>query len=556
MSEKIRIEQLESRVNALSREAIELKLLIEQLKSESTVETTDSPKQIAQPLKIHTHVPKQTKKAVDWEKQIGQVWLPRIFIFVLLLGVIWAFKAASDYGLLNNFVKIALGYSAAGLLVWLGNKQIKEKRIALGQVLLGGSVVLLLIVTFAMHVLFAMVPMLVALFINIIWIGLGVYFSHRHESEPLAVVTGVGGYLIPFLLESTNPTIFGFIAFETILYITLLLFAMKKQYMILYHVSFALLHVTLLAGSFIIRHDNLEAFNVAIFIQHVVLLVAFCLNRLNKLQQQMGTLFASFLLTLLWVESTLSTLQYELILMSILIGYVALSVYFWKKSVIRLSLTLPIATLSMLFLIASRFDLDDIVGIILIQAVFSIYIGVKASSRIQQLLGAFIYIVAALLTISDRFYYIFSLDFLNWLLLLLTLIMVRQLIVKTVERKELKQQLIQSVNILFAVLLLAFISLTVSVITENLWLSLNFQYMSISLVWSLYAISCIVVGSKRNNKVLRIFGMSLLFVTLGKLLLVDLAYVSIFIRAVLFIILGLCGIVVSRIFYKDRREES
>lgn len=554
MTDKLRIEQLELRVNDLQREARELKTLIEELKSDTVVDAV-APKPVPQQVKVPPHAPKKDAKPIDWEKQIGQVWLPRIFIFVLLLGVIWAFKAASDYGLLNNFVKIGLGFFAAILFVWIGNKQIKEKRIALGQVLLGGSVVFLLIVTFAMHVLFAMVPVLVALLINIAWIGLGIYFSHRHKSEPLAIVTAVGGYLIPFLLESTNPNILGFITFETIFYISLLLYAIKKRYIILYHVSFALLHVTLLAGSLLIRPSNMEVFSIAILIQHIVLLVTFSLERMNRLEQQMGTLFTSFILALMWIEVTLNDFQYEFISLGLFVVYSLLSLYFWKKSVRRLSLTLPVSTLSFLFFIASRFNLEDLAGIVLIQAVLAIYVGIKASSKVQQLLGAFIFIIAALMTIGDRFYLIFSIEYLNWLILLGTFIGLRLLLFKTVFVKE-QKQFTQIMDVLFTLLLLVFTSLTVSVITENLWLSLNIQYMTVSIVWALYSISCIVLGSKRNNKVLRIFGIGLLFVTLGKLLLIDLAYISIFIRAILFIVLGLCGIAVSRIFYRDHREES
>jgi len=201
MKDKLTIEELEKRVEELRKEAYELKRQIQLMKKESIHKEHSHNK-------LQTDISKQTKnnnniikESIDWEKQIGQVWLPRIFIFVFLLGVIWAFKAASDYGLINNQVKISIGYISAFLLLLLGNLQMKRKRSALGQVLLGGSVVLLLIVTFAMHTLYELIHVLPALLLNILWVILGIFLANRFKSQPLAVLTAVGGYLIPFLIN-------------------------------------------------------------------------------------------------------------------------------------------------------------------------------------------------------------------------------------------------------------------------------------------------------------------------------------------------------------------
>jgi uncharacterized membrane protein len=78
-------------------------------------------------------------EAVDWERVIGQVWLPRVFILVLLLGVLWAFKAASDVGFITDAVKCILGFLSSAALIAGGEWQIRKGRAALGQVLLGGA---------------------------------------------------------------------------------------------------------------------------------------------------------------------------------------------------------------------------------------------------------------------------------------------------------------------------------------------------------------------------------------------------------------------------------
>ena len=39
------------------------------------------------------------KKSRNWEKELGQKWLPRVFLIVLVMGFVWAFVAVSQEGL-------------------------------------------------------------------------------------------------------------------------------------------------------------------------------------------------------------------------------------------------------------------------------------------------------------------------------------------------------------------------------------------------------------------------------------------------------------------------
>lgn len=78
--------------------------------------------------------------------------------------------------------------------------------------------------------------------------------------------------------------------------------------------------------------------------------------------------------------------------------------------------------------------------------------------------------------------------------------------------------------------------------------------MSVSIAWAIYGLIGIVLGSIKDHKPFRIFGLGLLFITLAKLVFIDLAYISILIRAILFIILGIIGIAGSRIFYKKQSK--
>jgi uncharacterized membrane protein len=548
VAEKETLEELERKVDDLRKEAHDLKMMIIEYKRNSqpvkTIETIHEDKK-------NISISKETvmeREPIDWEKQIGQVWLPRIFIFVLLLGVIWAFKAASDYGYLNEPVKIILGYLVAVILVYIGKLQIGKGRNALGQVILGGGIVLLLIVTFAMHVLYNMVPMLVALILNIIWIGIGLFLSHSLKSQPLAVVTGIGGYLIPFLLENNDPNILNLVIFETIFYCIILLFAINRKFKILYLISFVMLHVTLLAAIAITGFDHERMFGVAVLIQHAVLVTTFFLKH-DFIKQQMSVLYTSFLLTMVWVGFTFPEPQYEMVVLLTFAAYALLTILFWNKDNQRVPITLSISTLALLLFLISKFDEENIAGIIVLQGVLSIYIGILASSKLQQAIGAAIYLLSGLVIVSTDFISIASIEFLNWVILLVTLMVLLKIfpfsnIIKETDAIKGKQ----IIHIVLMVLLLPFITHTIQAVTHEF--TMNIKYMAVSFSWGIYAFVGIILGSLKNYKPLRIFGLILLFITLAKLFFVDLNYVSIFIRAILFIGLGIIGIIGSRIFYK------
>ncbi|WP_456279109.1 DUF2339 domain-containing protein [Bacillus sp. AK128] len=552
MTEQEKIQELEKRVYQLEKEAHDLKMSLLQLKRESRMETKQTPLSEEQATSINTNSQKvqEEKRVIDWEKQIGQVWMPRIFIFVLLLGVVWGFKAASDYGYLNHTVKIGIGVISAFVLFYLGQHQIKKSRVALGQVLLGGSIVLLFIVTFAAHMLYGMISTLPALLLNIVWIVLGMFLAHQYKSEPLAVLTAVGGFLIPFLLESQNPAVLNFVLFETLLYIAFLLFALKKSYPILYHVAFGLLHITLLIGALVIQPDQIELFGIAVMIQHIVLLGTFIWKH-TFIKHQIPVLFTSSVLTFTWIRFTFSVGEFELFTLLMFAGYGILSFFYWKKDRIRLSVTIAVATVSLLLLMVSRFELENITGLLIVHGLISFFLGIISKSKLQQAIGAIIYIGNSFLVLSKTFEEILSVEFVNWVLLIGSVFLIRSMILPRMEvRRDLERTKIdQIVHIILLVLILFFITQTTDALTVNL--SVNVQYMSISFAWAIYALTLITLGVNKKHKRLRLAGLCLLFVTLAKLILIDLAYISLLIRAILFFGIGVIGVVGSRIFYKS-----
>src|SRR5690625_4175564 len=81
-------------------------------------------------------------------------------------------------------------------------------------------------------------------------------------------------------------------------------------------------------------------------------------------------------------------------------------------------------------------------------------------------------------------------------------------------------------------------------------LTSDLSHLFVSFVWILYAIAIVAIGLWQDKKAVRLTGILFLFFTLLKVIFYDLPDVSIGIRAILFITLGLIGLIVSRFFYK------
>jgi uncharacterized membrane protein len=539
------IDELEKRVDELRREALELKQIILSIKSETASEF-----HLDTAPKVTTKVKKQKnsydKEPVDLEKLIGQVWLPRIFIFVLLIGVVWAFKAASNYGILNENVKIAAGYVASAALIFLGHIQIKKNRLALGHVLLGGSIVLLLIDTFSMHVLYGMVPMAPAFILNLLWVGLGIYFSHRYSSQPLAILTGIGGYLIPFLLESAHPSVLNFTTFETAFYLILLIYAMIKKYQFLYPITFVLLHLTFFAAALTFTNEkDFKMFAIAALLQHIFLLVTFIIRRLF-LKLQVGISFTSFVLLAGWLRISYPSTQFEMMILAIFALYAFLSIWLWKKKREILSVTLSIASFSLMLFLVNHFENEDGTGLIMADGLITLYLGFISKSKLGQAIGGFIYGIGAIITLLDPFEKIVSIYFVNWTVLIFSLFAFSPY-VKWVNTKE-WSTLKRVIQMAAMVLILLYLTYFANALTTDQ--SLNIQHMAVSFIWAIDAFVAMIIGSKWDEKLIRLSGLGLLFLTLVKLIFIDLDYLSIIVRAILFILLGLIGIFISRIYYK------
>ncbi len=146
---------------------------------------------------------KETRRK-DIESTIGLVWLNRIGLLALFLGVAFFLKYAFDNRWIGELGRVILGL-IAGFGMIVGSEFTRRKNYAvISQGLHGGGVGILYLSIFAAFGFYHLIGLLPAfLFMSIVTFYCG-FWSTRTDWVSSAVIGVVGGFLTPFLLGPQN----------------------------------------------------------------------------------------------------------------------------------------------------------------------------------------------------------------------------------------------------------------------------------------------------------------------------------------------------------------
>ncbi|MDR7241404.1 DUF2339 domain-containing protein [Priestia megaterium] len=550
--EKERIEELERKISSLEEDVARLKSLVYKTNSPRPKAVHAPPKQRQETIKRPAQTAAKSSQAieepVDWEKVLFQTWLPRIFIFVFIIGVLWGFKAASDYGLMNEKAKVVLGFVVSIGFAVTGHFQIKKGRLVLGQVLVGGAIPILMLTTFAMHSLYHLAGPTLAFILNASWIILGIIATVFYRSQALGIISAVGGVLVPFLIESNSPNALVFIGYETLLYIAFLYVAIKQKYSILYVLSAVLLNLTLLIYySFVGDNVVKELLGMAILIQHLCLISSFFLSQ-SVLQVYAFTLLSSLAVTYGWLLAVFDDGTTTMVLLALVIIY-ALGVYAVRSSKEKFEFFITYLIVAVSFFIHQLVDLREGVVLYVIEGLAVYYIAMTYKNILHQLFSYTIYILSAMYILVTPIEQVLSLPTLNWLVVLASILVFIWISIQKTEQDEHETFKIGG-SIVFSILSLIFATEVTAAGTNHL--SANPQTLIMTAVWLGLSIAAFVIGSFQTFKTATYIGVGILFLTLFKLVLYDLPFIPMAIRALLFIVLGAIGLIISRLFYKKK----
>lgn len=365
---------------------------------ETSIIATEIPaKMNLEPQSLEFERPKAVKKEFDLERTLSK-WMPKVFMFILLLGVLWGLKVAADYGYLTNMIRVAAGYAGTGLLYYFGMKFYRKQNKAFGYTLLGGFIALGILTTFAAHHLYGYFPFTTAFIIGVAYIAAGLWLSEKTKSEVLALFSAIGGFLLPFLLEGESVTVYGFCAYLLLLFLSLFYISLKQKHKYTFYITFLLFHATLLVylANVGILADQ-QAIVVTVFIQHLVLLFIYFTKKISRHIFTEALIYMNFVFTLGWIKVLEDSLE-NLVYGGFALFYVGLAVMSFVKKEKLLSGVLSAVSVFAISAYILSFGYEEglvTLLLLLINGTLSIWVGLRFKTLRTVVTGGFIYLLCA-----------------------------------------------------------------------------------------------------------------------------------------------------------------
>lgn len=399
-----RVSDLEGEVSTLKRQLAEMKIPPSPVteKVEKVHLASIMARLPEQPVREEVPIKQKIRKEFDLEKALSN-WLPRIFMFILLLGVLWGLKVGMDNGFITNPVRVGMGYTGTILLYFLGTHYYNGGKKGFGLTLLGGFIGLGILTTFAAHLLYGYLNFTIAFVIGVAYIIAGLLLSRKTKSETLTIFSGIAGFLLPFLLEGEGATSIQFCAYILLLFLSLFYVSLSQKYKYTFYVMFSLFHLTLFVYALLESAFAEESILVAtVLIQHGVILLFYLKGRISRDVFSEALLYSNFVLTIGWIK-LLDHMQEVTVYGLLALLYSLLAVYsFWKKESALRGILSAVAVFAVTVFILS-FDMDDtrvVLILLLVNGAIGIWVGLRFNTLRTIVTGSVIYLftVPAFLT--------------------------------------------------------------------------------------------------------------------------------------------------------------
>ncbi len=182
---------------------------------------------------------KKPKQPSDLEKIIGESWINKIGILILVIGVAIGAKYSIENNLISPLTRIILGYVTGTGLLGFGIK-LKEKYESYSAVLVSGAMAIFYFITYFAYDFYGLIPQIMAFALMVIFTVFTVFAALKYNRSVIAHIGLVGAYAVPFLLsnDSGNATVlFSYIA---IINLGILVVSVKKYWKSLYYAAFFL----------------------------------------------------------------------------------------------------------------------------------------------------------------------------------------------------------------------------------------------------------------------------------------------------------------------------
>ncbi|BAQ09066.1 membrane protein [Bacillus sp. OxB-1] len=355
---------------------------------------TIRPKEPAEPDQPRRPKPEpKPKPEFNLEQALG-IWLPRVFMFILLLGLLWGLKVGMDYGVITNPVRIALGYGGTVLLYYLGMRFIRNGKTGFGLTLLGGFLALGILTTFAAHHLYGYFSFAVAFVVGVAYIAAGLWMSQKMRSETLTIFSALAGFLLPFLLEGEGATAVQFCLYILLLFLSLFYVSLSQKHKYTFYVTFLLFHLTLLIYGILDGTYGDETILVGtVMIQHLALLSFYVRGRVSRHVFTEALLYTNFVFSIGWIKLLPHTEEVAVYGLLALLYIVLAGMMFRKQDDLLQGVLSAVAVFAVsVFILSFRMEQYPVrLMLLLVNGAIGIWVGLRFRTLRTVVTGSLVY---------------------------------------------------------------------------------------------------------------------------------------------------------------------
>jgi uncharacterized membrane protein len=534
-----------------------------------TLYSGKTPPPLPLPAVTQTEPKKSAQRGGLAEVAVGQKWLLGIGVLILIIGIGFFLKYAFDQEWIGPAVRISIGF-IGGILLLLGasvchRRKLRGLDIGIGAVGLGT----LYLTSYAACQVDHLLPATLALLLILLTTALGANLAALWASQALAILTFLAGYLAPLLFGSAQFNPWLFLGYLFILTVGGQILAYAKDWKHLYSSSAALTWVSLAVWS---QRDYRKNWFLETFVFTQILFVAYSIMPFVRAALRGEKSWSrGFLLAVVnglfccWYSESLLNYQKSagsLVSLSYAVGTLALALVFWRGRTPSLLASWLIAQAVVFLLVFSEQILTDHSWVTVFWAaelVVLYWAAAKSNDRtllfVTFLIGLLV-VFQYFVTVND---FIFGATvaasftagvFSRWsagLSIVIGLLFIVWLD-RTGRVAAIHPRLNGAFELLGVLSLFGFTNLELDRFTNQFMRRI--ELTGVSVLWSIFAVGLMLVGVWKRRKVYRISAISLLVVTILKVLAFDTAEVSTPYRILSCLVLGAILVAVSFLYYR------
>ena len=177
------------------------------------------------------------KQPSDLEKIIGESWINKIGILIVISGVAIGAKYSIENEVISPLTRIILGYLVGIGLLGFGIK-LKPKFEGYSAVLVSGSISIFYFITYFAYSFYNLIPQILAFAMMLIFTVFTVFAAIKYNRVVIAHIGLIGAYAVPFLLSSGSGRVDILFSYMLIINLGILFISIKRDWKTLHYSAF------------------------------------------------------------------------------------------------------------------------------------------------------------------------------------------------------------------------------------------------------------------------------------------------------------------------------